>query len=119
MKTWWDYLGLMIFLFLLPIIAGILPTFEKFDKFWGGGVVREYFINLLAGRLPDDKAAILVQKFNESGVGGEILLYLPIALNISLITLFIGYLIGFVSIEVNNFIRTNVYQSKRQKAKGN
>lgn len=118
MKTWWDYLVFLIILYLLPFVAGLLPTFEKFDRYWGGGVIREYFINLVASKLPDDKAQILVEKFNESSTMGEIMIYLPIAINISLITLFIGYLIGFVSIEVNNYIRTNVYKSKRLKAKG-
>lgn len=118
MKTWWDYVGLLIFLYLLPFIAGVLPTFERFGRFWGGGPIREFFINFVATRLPQNKAEILVRKFSESTTMGEIIIYFPIALNISLITLFVGYLIGFTSIEMNNYIRTNVYKSKRQKAKG-
>jgi hypothetical protein len=118
MKTWWDYLRPLIFFYLVPFIAGVLPTYQRFGHFWGGGPIREFFINFVATRLPHDKAEILVRKFSEATTMGEIIIYLPIALNISLITLLLGYLIGFLSIEINNYIRTNVYKSKRQKAKG-
>lgn len=103
---------------MVPFIAGVLPTFEKFGHYWGGGPIREFFINFVASRLPHDKAEILVRKFSESTTSGEIFIYIPIALNISLVTLLFGYLISFLSIEINNYVRTNVYKSKRQKAKG-
>jgi hypothetical protein len=118
MKTWWDYAAFLVILYLLPFVVGILPTVERFGRFWGGGPVRQFALNFVSSRMPADKAEILVNKFNDSTTLGEVLIYLPIALNVSLLLLIVGYFIGFLSIEINNYIRTNVYKSKRDKAKG-
>lgn len=118
MKTWWNYLYLVVLAIILPFIAGLLPTVQLKGKYVGGGPTREYFVNLVASILPPEKADILINHFMQASIVKEILLYLPIAINLSAIALLIVYALGTISIEVNNYVKTSIYKSQRQKAKG-
>lgn len=118
MKTWWNCIPLIIGAIIIPFIAGILPTIKIKNNFYGGGVVRETAVNLLAEILPLEAGNKLVSAFIEGSIKMEILLYLPIAINLSAIALVIAYCLSTIWIESNNLIKTNIYKSKRQRAKG-
>ncbi len=118
MKTWWNYVYLIVIAMALPLFAGLLPTWEYKGKYFGGGIAREYAINFVAEYLPNEKATLLIEKFMSGTTSTEIMLYLPIAINVSAVALIIVYCVGTILITVNNLITNSIYQSKRQKAKG-
>ncbi|MBL4706771.1 MAG: hypothetical protein JKY54_19735 [Flavobacteriales bacterium] len=118
MKTWWNYAFLIVIAIAAPFVAGLLPTYQYKGNYIGGGPIRQFFINHVADMLPSDKAQNLVDMFMASSAMGEYLIYLPIALNISMILLIILFAIGTLLIEGNNFVKNSIYQSKRKRAKG-
>jgi len=118
MKTWWNYVGLIVMAIIVPFIIGLIPTFEFNGKIFGGGPIRQYIVNHIATYLPPSTANELIAQFMNGTTQDEIILYLPIAFNISAITLIIAFCFGTVLIEINNFIKNSIYKSERQKAKG-
>ena len=117
MKTWWNLLPAIVLAIVIPFLIGILPTIEVNNKHLGGGPIRQYFINIVAGNISPEKSAHLVELFENATVSGEIGLYLPIALNMSLASLLFMYCIGYTVIEGSNYIKNNIYNSQRSRAK--
>jgi len=118
MKTWWDFLGVIILALVVPLLIAVAPTVEINGKFLGGGVVRQWVINNASNFLPVETANFFVSKFENATAIGEAFLFLPFAVNISAALLLIIFCIGNVIINVQNFISTSKFQSQRKKAKG-
>lgn len=116
-KTWWDFYPMMALAAAIPIIAGILPTVQLNGVYWGGGRVRQFAINFVAERLPAEGAQKIVTAFMESNTLGEIMLYMPIALNLVVISVFIAYSLAYTIIEVSNFINRSRFDQQRSNAK--
>ncbi len=117
MKTWFNYLFIMIFASLIPFIIGLLPTIETGGRHYGGGPIRQYFVNKMVLILPSDKSELLVDKFMSGSVVDEYILYLPIALNISFCVFFITYCICNIFMTLNNSYVSNKFHSQRKIAK--
>lgn len=118
MKTWWNFLHALVLAFLIPFIAGALPTLEFKGVFFGGGVVREFTINHVAQWLPHDKGTQYVSAFSSASFGREYLLYLPIALNIGTVLFTAMACIYSIFISASNWIYRKEYQSQRKASKG-
>ena len=118
MKTWWNYGFLIVLAIIVPFLIGVLPTIQVKSVYLGGGPVRQFAVNAVAQRLPPDVGNKMVNYFMAGTPVDEMLLYLPIAFNVSAFTLLFVFCFGTVAIETSNFIKNRVYQSQRQKAKG-
>ncbi len=117
MKTWFNLIPLLILAFVTPMLVGLIPTIEWKDRFIGGGPIREESINLMVSIIPTEKGNILIDRFMESDIAGEYLLYLPIAINISLICVLIVYCLGSILITLNNAITNATFHEKRNAVK--
>lgn len=117
MKTWFNYIFFLVFASAVPFIVGLLPTIEAGGRFFGGGPVRQYFVNLMVHLLPAEKSDALVNKFMSGGMAQEYLLYLPIALNLALICFLMGYCVCSIFMTINNSYLSNKFHSQRHTAK--
>ncbi len=118
MKTWWNYGFFIFFAIVIPFVPGLLPTIQLNGVYLGGGPVRQFFVNSIASHLPQEVGHKMVNSFMTGDIFDEIILFLPIALNISVITLLFVYCICVALIEGNNYVKSRIYHSQREKAKG-
>jgi len=118
MKTWWNFLPALLLVFLIPFIAGALPTLEIKGQYWGGGVVREFAINHVAQWLPHGKGQQYVAAFSQASLIREYVLYLPIALNVATVLFAVMACFYSMFITTSNWIDRKVYQSQRKASKG-
>ncbi|MDX1694887.1 MAG: hypothetical protein R3208_14065 [Ketobacteraceae bacterium] len=117
MKTWWHYYPMLMIAGLIPFAVGALPTVEIDGRYLGGGPIRQAAINWLASWLPSPASGELVQAFMNTNQWGEYWLFLPIALNLSLLIGWVTYGIGQAVISLNNWVSSQKYHSQRQAAK--
>ena len=117
MKTWWHYYPMLIIAGLIPFGIGTLPTVEVHGNYLGGGPIRQYAINWMADWLPAPANGQLVQAFMNTNQWGEYWLFLPVALNVSLLTCWIAFAVGQAVISLNNWVTSQKYHSQRLAAK--
>ena len=118
MKSWYEFWPLILLFGLLPFVMGLVPTTEFKGSFYGGGVVREATINAATHIMPTKEANAFVKEFMDSTTSGEYKLYLPFAMNMSLLLMWCAYFIGSVVMTINNQINKRSYQARRLSAKG-
>lgn len=117
MKTYLDYLPGFILVALLPFIVGALPTINAFNHSLGGGPIRQFAINQLVKLLPPAPGQQLIDAFMKASALGEYLLYLPIALNIAVVLVWLVVLNATFSVRLQNWFISSKYQSTRKAAK--
>lgn len=118
MRTWWDFYPVMVLAVGLPFLAGALPTFEVGTRVLGGGFVRQYGINRVAERLPLEVGQAYIDAFMGAGYGGEVLLFLPIALNLAAVLVAVAYVVFSAVIRLGNWVRRSEFDSQRKASKG-
>jgi len=118
MKSWWDYYPVMIFAVVAPFIPGLLPTVSFNGHFIGGGPIRQFFINQVAEILPVETGQRYVDAFNVASFGGEVALYLPIALNMAACLVLVVYAFYSGLIQVSNWMKRGEFKSQRKASKG-
>ena len=117
MKTQWDFLGGYILIALIPLVAGAIPTFNILEYTLGGGPIRQLAIIGVAILLPSTASHQLVEAFMNASTWGEYGLYLPIALNVALILLWLFSAYVALRVNIQNWFEANKYQSTRKAAK--
>ncbi len=117
MKTWWNLYPILFLGSLPPFLIGVLPTVPIEGKLYGGGPMRQAAINWLASWLPADKAALYVENFMTANWFDEFILFLPIAINASLLMAWLWFGLGQTAISVNNWFTNSSYQASRKAAK--
>jgi hypothetical protein len=117
MKTYWDYLPGFILVAILPFIVGALPTVQVFNRMLGGGPIRQFAINWVGRYLPSEPRSQLVDAFMSASKLGEYLLFLPIALNIALVLMWLVAITAAINVHFQNWFIANKYQSTRKAAK--
>ncbi|MCG8313812.1 MAG: hypothetical protein MI976_11395 [Pseudomonadales bacterium] len=117
MKTWWHYYPMLIIVALIPLGIGALPTIELNGHYLGGGPVRQFGVNFIAGWLPDQAGNVFITEFMANDPQGEYILYLPFAINTALIISWIAYGTGQTIISLNNWATSKKYHSQRLAAK--
>ena len=118
MKTWFNFIPVIAIAILIPIIAILIPTVQIKNNHIGGGPIRQYLVNLIVDIMKPEYANKTVELFNQGSVGVEILLTLPIALNISCFGLILSACLCGLYIEICNYFTSGIYKSQRQRAKG-
>jgi hypothetical protein len=118
MKTWWDFYPVMILAVALPFLIGLAPTFEFASMTIGGGLVRQYGVNQVASFLPLEAGQTYVDAFMAAGYGGEVLLFLPIALNVSAVMAAITFAVFSGVIGLGNWVKRSELDSQRKASKG-
>ena len=89
MKTWFHLLPLILLATITPIILILLPTVNLLGHTLGGGPLRQFLVNLVAGLLPTESANYVVEMFDNGSIGMEIILTAPIILHVSYLGLLI------------------------------
>ena len=106
-------------LLLLPTVAisvlGFLPKVEFLNQAFGGGLVRQWFVNqILLPVLPSDWAWVLVEWYQLASTGQEMGLHFLIALNINAALLPVLYFIGEGLIRFNSWATTSAFRAQRK-----
>lgn len=117
MKTWYQFWPALVFAFILPFVPGLLPTFDLLGQFWGGGPVREFVVNIMVEYLPVATGNNLIERFENGTAVTEFLLYAPVAINISLILMWLVFAFVTMTINVSNIYESAEYESQRKAAK--
>ena len=118
MKSWYEFWPIILLFGLIPLLAGLVPTQEFKGTYYGGGVIREATINAATHLMPTKTANVVVDKFMNSTTSGEYMIYLPFAMNVSLLFMWLAYFIGSAVMTINNLIYKRSYQARRLGAKG-
>ena len=118
MKTWWDYYPVMILAVAGPLLAGAAPTFVVGSNPVGGGVIRQFGINQVAELLPLPVGQAYVDAFMGAGYGGEVLLFLPVAVNVAAMLAMLVYVAFSAVIRVGNWMKRSEFDSQRKASKG-
>jgi len=117
-KTWWDYYPAMLMGLVLPLLAILLPTGQLKGHVVGGGPVRQTLINAVSKYLPVDAAGRYVEAFNQATVGGEVVLALPVALNISAVVVAFLFVVLSGVMGLSNWMKRGEFSSQRKASKG-
>ena len=113
-KTWIDVIPAFIILPLVPFMVAFIPTFNFKGSYYGGGPIREYVINKMEIFIPFDNFVLIKEYFYQATVSQEIMLYSIFALNISIIILWVTFILGGLYMKIYNTIGNSAYQSKRK-----
>lgn len=118
MKTWWDYYPVMLLALLLPFLVLLVPTGTIKGHIIGGGPVRQAMVNSVSKVLPPTSAEAYIEAFNTASVSKEVVLSLPVALNLSGALVVFFFLVLSSVMGFQNWMKRGEYSSQRKASKG-
>lgn len=117
MRTWYNTFWIFV-LALFPAMAALMPTFTIKNKILGGGPFREWLTNLTIKMISDDQKKNVAISFNEGGFIDELLTAGPALMVITLLAIWLCFLIGEAQISIVNTMTKNSQKSLRKAIKG-
>jgi len=118
MLTWIRFWPVFAVPMFVVNALGFLPTIFEAGRYWGGGPIRQWMLNMvLIPILSYEQAESIVAWFDEATVFEECLMYGIIILNLNILVLPLLYTIGNAMMRFSNWITVTNLDLKRKAAR--